>query len=78
VKTKIRTCVLGLAGTCGYAIRQARRPARFLPELAGLGLVSWGVGMELNPAAGVIATGLSLILAGSRIPRRPSGDSADR
>jgi hypothetical protein len=34
--------------------------------------------MELNPAAGVIATGLSLILAGSRIPRRPSGDSADR
>lgn len=69
MKKWIRTSVLVLAEGCGYAIRKSRRPARFLPELAGLGLVSWGVGMELNPAAGVIAAGASLILAGARIPR---------
>lgn len=66
--TKIRTFVLGLAGGAGYAIRKARRPARFLPELAGLGLVSWGVAMIYAPA-GVIAAGVLLVLAGSRIPR---------
>lgn len=63
-----RRSVLGLAAACGYAIRVARRPVRFLPELAGLAVVSWGVGM-VNYKAGVIAAGLSLILAGSRIPR---------
>lgn len=66
---KIRTFVLGLAEACGYAYVKARRPARFLPELAGLGIVSWGVGMELNPPAGVIAAGVSLILVGRQIPR---------
>jgi hypothetical protein len=59
---------LGLAAACGYAVHQARRPARFLPELAGLGLVSWGAAMVYTPA-GVIAAGISLILVGSRIPR---------
>jgi hypothetical protein len=69
VKDKIRTGILGLASACGYACSKARRPVRFLPELVGLGIVSWGVGMELNPAAGVIAVGVSCILAGARIPR---------
>jgi hypothetical protein len=57
-----------LASAAGYAIRTARRPARFLPELAGLAVVSWGVGMY-SLRNGVIAAGLSLILAGARIPR---------
>lgn len=61
--------VLGLSTACGYAVRAARRPARFLPELAGLGTVAWGVAMIYTPA-GVIATGLSLLLIGSQIPRR--------
>lgn len=65
-----RRSLLGLAGACGYAIRVARRPVRFLPELAGLGFVSWGVAMIYVPS-GVIALGLSLILIGSRIPRDP-------
>lgn len=73
MKTKIRTCVLLLAAGCGYAYGRARRPARFLPELAGLGIVSWGVGMIYHPA-GVIVAGVSLILVGSRIPRLPSDD----
>lgn len=76
MKTKIRTGVLLLAAACGYAYGRARRPARFLPELAGFGIVSWGVGMVYSPA-GVIAAGASLILVGSQIPRLPSGD-ADR
>jgi hypothetical protein len=49
-------------------VRAARRPARFLPELAGLGLVAWGVAMIYTPA-GVIAAGLFLVLVGSQIPR---------
>jgi hypothetical protein len=57
-----------LAEASGYAVRTTRRPARFLPELAGLATVSWGVAMIYTPA-GVIAAGLSLVLVGSRIPR---------
>lgn len=64
----LRRMALGLAAACGYAVHQARRPARFLPELAGLGIVSWGVAMIYLPA-GVIAAGVSLILVGARIPR---------
>lgn len=52
----------------------ARRLAPFLPELAGLGIVSWGVGMIYSPA-GVIASGFALILVGSKIPR--SGSNAE-
>ena len=59
--TKIRTLVLGLADACGYAISKSRRPARFLPGIAGLGVVSWGVGMIYLPA-GVIAAGASILL----------------
>lgn len=73
MRTKIRTFVLGAAEACGYAVHKARRPARYLPELAGLGTVSWGVGMIYSPA-GVIAAGVSLFLVGSQIPRLPSGD----
>jgi hypothetical protein len=49
-------------------VRAARRPARFLPELAGLGLVAWGVAMIYTPA-GVIASGIALLMVGSQIPR---------
>lgn len=77
MKNKIRTLVLHAATACGYAYGKARRPVRFLPELAGLGLVSWGVGMELNPPAGAITAGLALILVGRQIPRLPPKD-ADR
>lgn len=73
---RIRTGVLLLADLGGYAVGAARRSARFLPELAGLGTVSWGVGMIYSPA-GVITAGVALILVGSQVPRRPSGD-ADR
>lgn len=73
MKAKIRTGVLLLATVGGYAYGRARRPARYLPELAGFGLVSWGVGMIYSPA-GVIVAGVSLILVGSQIPRLPSGD----
>lgn len=63
-----RRSVLGLASAAGYAWRIARRPVRYLPELAGLVLVSWGVAM-IYPPAGMITGGLALMLAGSRIPR---------
>lgn len=76
MKAKIRTLVLHLAAAGGYAYGAARRPARFLPELAGFGFVSWGVGM-LNGPAGVITLGVSLILVGSRIPRLPSDRQID-
>jgi len=69
--------VLLLADLGGYAVGVARRLARFLPELAGLGIVSWGVGMIYSPA-GVITAGVSLFLVGQQIPRRPAGDSAQR
>jgi len=77
VMTKIRTCVLGLATAGGYAVGVARRLARFLPELAGLGIVSWGVGMIYSPA-GVITAGVSLFLVGQQIPRHSADDSAQR
>lgn len=73
VKDMLRTLVLGVTDACGYACGRARRPARFLPELAGFGIVSWGVGMIYSPA-GVIVAGVSLILVGSQIPRLPVGD----
>ena len=59
MRTKIRTTVLGLAAACGYAISQARRPARFLPGAISLGLISWGIGMY-DVRAGVIAAGISV------------------
>jgi len=80
VINRIRTGVLLLADAGGYAVGAARRSARFLPELAGLGTVSWGVGMIYSPA-GVIAAGVSCILAGAQIPRKPrkpSDDAAQR
>lgn len=63
-----RSLLLSLASAAGYSWRIARRPVSFLPELAGFGLVSWGVGMYSLPA-GLIAAGLSLLLVGSTIPR---------
>lgn len=60
--------MLGLADLCGYAIRTARRPARFLPGLAGLGLIDWGAVMIYMPA-GLIVTGVSLLLLDAQISR---------
>ena len=74
---RIRTGVLLLADLGGYAVGAARRSARFLPELAGLGIVSWGVGMIYSPA-GVITAGVSLFLVGQQIPRHSADDSAQR
>lgn len=59
--TKIRTLVLGLAAGCGYAIRQARRPARVLPAAVAFGLISWGVGMH-DLGAGLAAAGVSMLI----------------
>lgn len=56
-----RRALLGLADLGGYAVRAARRPARFLPAVCGFGVVSWGVGMIYVPA-GVIAAGVSILL----------------
>jgi hypothetical protein len=41
---------------------------RFLPGLAGAGLVSWGAAMVYLPA-GLIVAGLALVLVDFRIPR---------
>lgn len=64
----MKRSLLSLASAAGYAWRIARRPVRFLPELAGFGLVSWGAAMVYLPA-GLITAGLSLLLVGSQIPR---------
>lgn len=65
---RIRTTVLGLAAACGYAVRAARRPARFLPGVAGLGLISWGAAMVYTPA-GLVVAGLALLLVDRAIDR---------
>lgn len=68
----IRTSVLSLASAAGYSWNIARRPARFLPALAGLGLISWGAAMIYLPA-GLITAGLLLVLVDTRIPRSRGG-----
>jgi len=62
----LRRSLLFLASAAGYSWRIARRPVRYLPELAGFGLVSWGAAMVYLPA-GVIVAGLSLLVIGSQI-----------
>lgn len=59
-----------MAGAAGYAIRQARRPARFLPGMAGLGLISWGAGMIYLPAGLIVAGAALLFVIDPQIPRR--------
>lgn len=66
--TRRRKALLLLATAAGYALGYARRPVPYLPELAGLAFVSWGVSMIYVPA-GVIAAGVALLLVGSQIPR---------
>jgi hypothetical protein len=63
----VRTFVLFAAGVAGHTWSIVRRPVRFLPELAGLGLISRGAAMIYLPAGYVVA-GLCLLLVGSRIP----------
>ena len=62
MKQRIRTGVLGLASACGYAVRQARRPARLLPGLAGAVLISWGAAMIYTPAGFLVAGALLLLV----------------
>jgi hypothetical protein len=66
ILVQLRRSLLSVASGAGYAWREARRPVRFLPELVGLGLISWGVAMIYIPA-GLIAVGASLMVVGSRI-----------
>lgn len=66
-----RRSLLSLASAAGYSWRIARRPVRFLPGLAGLGLISWGAAMVYLPA-GLVVSGLSLLLLDTKIPDVPA------
>jgi hypothetical protein len=64
---RLSRAALRAATISGYAVRIARRPARLLPGLAGLGLISWGAAMIYLPA-GLIVAGLSLLAIDRQIP----------
>ena len=71
----MKRLALGAGTAAGYAWKTARRPVRYLPGLAGLAAVSWGVAMIYFPA-GVIAAGLSLLAIDLKIPARRRDRSA--
>lgn len=69
----MKRLTLGAATAAGYAWKTARRPVRYLPGLAGLATVSWGVAMMSVPL-GVVAAGISLLLIDRKIPAARRND----